>query len=463
VSGSYQTAWSAAGFVPFFFNFGGSTGGYSAVEPMPWWQQGVVARPPEGYPYGRANPDVSANANVFPGIIQVTFDNMTIIDGGTSEASPLTAGLLALVEQAYGGRLGLVGQLLYALYRTMGARAPFIPVTFGYNIPWFASEGYNLVTGLGAINAGELASDLLNGFLVRALEARMPSLLVSVYVTSPTMTLPMVTVPGQLVTVTANVTFLNGTAVRSGKFYVELETVDGFMYTAPMTFNPSQGLWEVNIIMPSNVSGVTYIIVNGTSSGRWGIGLVEGFNGYFVSVAVYGCCYYSDFPGAPLDTALGINVELQAFELNGTPAPSTASYNVTFKYYDYINNTYLTLPVNFTASGTSYTDTLSFSSPPGDLLIEVNPPGYGFLPVVSGDNMQDFIIVGEDLAMPGVVEPGQPIWIEGLPIPILQSWGLISASTGQWLFTTIMTGSNVTAYLESLNGTVVAEAPIYFN
>jgi physarolisin II. Serine peptidase. MEROPS family S53 len=134
VSSYYSTAWSAAGFVPYMQNFGGSTGGYSAYEPMPWWQEGVVPTPPQGFPYGRAVPDVSANANIFPGAIMVTEDNETVLAGGTSEASQLTAGLLALVEEYVGHRLGLVAPTLYSLYSNSSTRNAFIPITFGYNI-----------------------------------------------------------------------------------------------------------------------------------------------------------------------------------------------------------------------------------------------------------------------------------------------------------------------------------------
>jgi len=51
---------------------------------------------------------------------------------------------------------GLINPLLYYLGEKYYNEAYF-PITFGYNIPWVAKYGYNLVTGLGAPNIGEIA------------------------------------------------------------------------------------------------------------------------------------------------------------------------------------------------------------------------------------------------------------------------------------------------------------------
>ncbi len=91
---------------------------------------------------------------------------------GTSEATPEFAAVVALADQVAGHRLGLISP---ALYRLAAARAPGITdVTAGSNTVSFVSghgklvkvtgytarKGYDLVTGLGTVNAAALAYEL---------------------------------------------------------------------------------------------------------------------------------------------------------------------------------------------------------------------------------------------------------------------------------------------------------------
>ncbi|MCG2890839.1 MAG: hypothetical protein L7G91_01455, partial [Acidilobus sp.] len=457
-SSSYSTAWSAAGFVPFFFNFGGSTGGYSYFEPMPWWQEGVAPAPPQGFPYGRASPDVSANANVFPGIYQITYGNETIIDGGTSEASPLTAGLLALIESYLNQRLGLLSPTLYALYKNPSARGAFIPITFGYNIPWFSNGSYNLVTGLGAINVGVLAHELSNPALV---SSYVPSLSVSVSVNGVSMMSqaetyqPLELLPGESVTVEANITYSNGSEVTNGDFKAELVTPEGVMLTKQMTYVQSLGLWQANITVPENCSGTTYVQVNGTSAGHWGIGFTEAFSGYFVTVA-------EPVSDEPWDPSLGLPLYFEVTELNGSPAPNSTEYEMVISYYNFLNNTYIAYE-SFQFSGSYNSTTLYFNAPAGYAAIEFTPPAFGLVPVFFGDCLQNFELFPEVLSMPGVVAPGQYIFVVGLVYPPIETLFYPSYSLGTPLFIAIAVGSNVTAELVSLSGKAVSSAQITFN
>ncbi|WP_117353835.1 protease pro-enzyme activation domain-containing protein [Acidilobus sp. 7A] len=457
-SSSYSTAWSAAGFVPFFFNFGGSTGGYSYFEPMPWWQEGVAPTPPQGFPYGRAIPDVSANANIFPGIYQITYGNETIIDGGTSEASPLTAGLLALIESYLNQRLGLLSPTLYALYKNPSARGAFIPVTFGYNIPWFSNSGYNLVTGLGSINVGVLAHELSNQALV---SNHMPSLSVSVVVNGVSMVnqaeayQPLELLPGESATIEANITYSNGSEVTNGDFKAELVTPEGVMLTKQMTYVQSLGLWQANITVPENCSGTTYVQVNGTSAGRWGIGFTEAFSGYFVTVA----WPVSD---SPWDPSLGLPLYFNVTELNGSPAPSSTEYEMVISYYNFLDNTYSAYN-EYVFTGPLINTMLYFNAPAGYVAIEFTPPAFGLVPVFFGDCLQNFELFPEVLSMPGVVAPGQYIFVEGLVYPPIETESYQSLSLGTSLFNAIEVGSNVTAELVSLSGKAVSSAQITFN
>jgi subtilase family serine protease len=83
---------------------------------------------------------------------------------GTSEATPLFAGIVALADQVAGHRLGLINPALYAM---KAHNAPgLVPVTSGNNTVTFtqnghtytiagyrAKRGYNLASGLGTVNA----------------------------------------------------------------------------------------------------------------------------------------------------------------------------------------------------------------------------------------------------------------------------------------------------------------------
>lgn len=99
--------------------FGGSGGGYSDLFPRPAYQLGVV---PSSNTGSRAVPDIAADADPNTGML--IGETQTFTDGvrygeyrvgGTSVSSPLSAGMLADVQQAVGHRLGFANPLLYAL------------------------------------------------------------------------------------------------------------------------------------------------------------------------------------------------------------------------------------------------------------------------------------------------------------------------------------------------------------
>ena len=90
---------------------------------------------------------------------------------GTSMATPLFAGVVALADQVAGQSLGLINP---ALYRMSAARAPGIAdITSGNNTISFsrggktvtvrgfpAVRGYDLVTGVGTVNAALFVPEL---------------------------------------------------------------------------------------------------------------------------------------------------------------------------------------------------------------------------------------------------------------------------------------------------------------
>lgn len=135
---SVQTAWSGESI------FGATTSGVSSIFPSPVYQ-GL---------YGFAKvPDVAALANPYTGVPVLYYYNITELVGGTSVATPLTAGMIDLMTQAY-GKLGYVNTLLYSLNDTNS----FTKVNFGYDTPYSVND-FN-IDGLGYINAGNLYQNL---------------------------------------------------------------------------------------------------------------------------------------------------------------------------------------------------------------------------------------------------------------------------------------------------------------
>ena len=90
---------------------------------------------------------------------------------GTSEATPLFAGIVALADQVAGRPLGLINP---ALYELASEHAPgIVSVTSGNNTTSFrlggrirtvrgfaARSGYSLAAGLGTVNAQYLVTEL---------------------------------------------------------------------------------------------------------------------------------------------------------------------------------------------------------------------------------------------------------------------------------------------------------------
>ena len=82
----------------------------------------------------RVEPDISAEADPATGMLvgeTQTFPNGVYYDeyriGGTSVASPLTAGIIARADQQAGTPLGFLNPALYSLYGTPNAFYDILP------------------------------------------------------------------------------------------------------------------------------------------------------------------------------------------------------------------------------------------------------------------------------------------------------------------------------------------------
>jgi subtilase family serine protease len=163
--------------------FGGPAaggGGVSTVFPRPLFQNGVAS----AVGATRGTPDVSLSAAVDGGVVvYLGYTNTAYgvvpgwyVVGGTSEASPVFSGIVAIADQAAHRDLGLLNPSLYALAGR--ARAGIDDITAGNNsvsgtqeLPpvagqtfavqgFDADSGYDLASGLGTVDGAHLVAAL---------------------------------------------------------------------------------------------------------------------------------------------------------------------------------------------------------------------------------------------------------------------------------------------------------------
>ena len=148
-------------------------GGVSTIFGRPSYQSGIAT------PWGkRSEPDISMSAAVNGGVlVYMSFDGLPgpgfYIIGGTSEATPLFSGVVAMADQMAGHPLGLLNPALYSL---AASDAPgIVDVTTGNNTVTFfqngatktvsgylAGPGYDMASGVGTVDAAKLVPELAN-------------------------------------------------------------------------------------------------------------------------------------------------------------------------------------------------------------------------------------------------------------------------------------------------------------
>jgi subtilase family serine protease len=134
---------------------------------IPSWQQqaGVINSSNKGSTSYRNGPDVSANANF---TFYVCADQTTCTAneyGGTSFATPMWAGYLALVNQQLAAKgystLGFINPYLYSFGVSSSYHTDFHDITIGKSGSYSAVSGYDLVTGWGSPNGQALVNALV--------------------------------------------------------------------------------------------------------------------------------------------------------------------------------------------------------------------------------------------------------------------------------------------------------------
>jgi subtilase family serine protease len=166
------------------YTWGSSGGGHSTVFPRPRFQNGVAGIAGDT----RSTPDIAMSA-ADNGAVDIynTTDPFVAgwgITGGTSEASPLFSGIVALADQAAGHSLGYLNPALYTMAER-GGHDGIVPISQGSNsytfcpvadlqsdlscasssdlvtVPGFSANGtYNDATGWGTMDAASFVPAL---------------------------------------------------------------------------------------------------------------------------------------------------------------------------------------------------------------------------------------------------------------------------------------------------------------
>jgi subtilase family serine protease len=150
----------------------GTGGGKSAIFARPWYQDSVagVTGPSRGVPDISMSGACSGLADTYQSFAGQPAG--WYVTCGTSESTPLFAGIVALADQMAGRSLGLINPALYAM---SAAHAPGLAdVTAGNNDVSFiqdntlirvkgyhAAPGYDLASGVGTVNAALFVPELV--------------------------------------------------------------------------------------------------------------------------------------------------------------------------------------------------------------------------------------------------------------------------------------------------------------
>ncbi|BAJ27518.1 MULTISPECIES: S53 family peptidase [Kitasatospora] len=145
--------------------YGAGGGGVSGVFERPWYQAAVANVTGDH----RGTPDISMSAAVDGAAwTYESYDPTRVgwhLVGGTSEATPIFSGVVALANQLAGHRLGQLNPRLYALALLPQQASGITDVTAGDNswesvTGYQATKGYDLSSGLGTVDGTRFVHSL---------------------------------------------------------------------------------------------------------------------------------------------------------------------------------------------------------------------------------------------------------------------------------------------------------------
>ncbi len=254
----------------------GSGGGASVVFPKPWWQTGPGV-PNDG---ARDVPDISLTASgVHDGYLIYANGGLYSV-GGTSASSPSFAGLVALINQyvmANGYQaipgLGNINPTLYSLAQNASGAIHDIIVgdnivpcvsnstgcstgSFGYR----AGTGYDLVTGLGSVDAYNLVTKWAGGSTSVGTTSSLTASPASISVNASTQ-------------LTARITAVTGSNPPTGSVNFMLGGVS--LGSAAVAASGTTATAVLTVMSPSLTAGANTITANYAPSGNFSASLAS--------------------------------------------------------------------------------------------------------------------------------------------------------------------------------------------
>jgi subtilase family serine protease len=149
----HEVAWNRSG------------GGLSRFYQTPSYQKTLPASAQSILNNRRGVPDVSANGDPNTGMA-IYYGGGWSLGGGTSASAPVWAAVMSIVNQKAGHSLGFINPGLYKLAASNTYAQDFHDITEGNNSingiqGFYATVGWDAVTGLGTPNAQNLVPDLI--------------------------------------------------------------------------------------------------------------------------------------------------------------------------------------------------------------------------------------------------------------------------------------------------------------
>ena len=341
-----ETAWNYSVGVTFAATGGGPSQHFS----KPAWQA-LPGVPADGQ---RDLPDIALSASANDGYLPyaICFNGScqsgnVVAAGGTSASSPVAAAILAVLQQyaiakgtSSSGGFGNINPRLYQL--SQSSPAAFNDVrngsgtircqigtpncttgSFGYS----AGPGYDLATGLGSINANELAK-------AWGLSANRAAVTVAVSSNAPECTPPNANISVRISPASGSATptgsvYLYASSIYSSTFY-------SFLGTAPLTGTGANSTATLAVPSASVLAGSVYAVYTGDNNLAGAVSPVQS-----VSLNTYGTfTLTANSPSVLQGTPVQLTANIQLFcsaasspiTLNNLSAIPDANGNATFNF-----------------------------------------------------------------------------------------------------------------------------------
>lgn len=358
----------------------GTVGGISSIYPEPTWQSISQADSViQANGNGRAVPDVAAVANNTLIYVSNTTYTGYLILSGTSVSAPIVAGIVAEIN-AYRATenqstVGFMDPSIYMLGTQQydpalaGGIAPQLPpfydVTLGENYAYSALVGYDLVTGMGSINAYNFMADMVGKkYNVSFQQTGLPS-----------STRWSVNIEGHAYN--SSGTYVN-LSLANGTYYYEVPLV-GDMVSVPVGGELTVHGTPVEILLQFRKGYPVNFNQNGLPAGKeW---LIKVWN-YTESTSGPNVSLY--FPNGTFNyTVKSMDLNYYGssgnFTVNGSPLSLSVNFthgifNVTFRETGLPLNRLWSVS-NGTVLLNSTNDTLTFTLPGGEYTFTVLPAG----------------------------------------------------------------------------------------